>query len=47
MSPTAPDPMVYLKAAYAVAGVIYLGYLGSLWLRFRRLREEMKDLRRG
>jgi hypothetical protein len=38
------DPIIYLKAAYAVAGVIYLGYLGSLWLRFRRLREEMKEL---
>jgi hypothetical protein len=41
-----PDPIVYLKAAYAVAGVIYLGYLGSLWLRFRRLREEMRELKR-
>jgi hypothetical protein len=40
------DPILYLKAAYAVAGVIYLGYLGSLWLRFRRLREEMRELKR-
>ncbi len=41
-----PDPMIYLKAAYAVAGVIYLGYLGSLWLRFRRISEEMRELKR-
>jgi CcmD family protein len=38
---------VALKAAYIVTWVILLGYLGSLARRFRRVREEMKDLRRG
>jgi CcmD family protein len=38
---------VALKAAYIVTWVILLGYLGSLLSRFRRAREEMKDLKRG
>lgn len=38
---------VALKAAYIVTWVILLGYLGSLLQRFRRVREEMKDLNRG
>jgi CcmD family protein len=38
---------VALKAAYIVTWVILLGYLGSLHRRFRRVREEMKDLKRG
>ncbi len=38
---------VALKAAYIVTWVILLGYLGSLLGRFRRAREEMKDLKRG
>lgn len=38
---------VALKAAYIVVWVILLGYLGSLLRRFRRIREEMKDLSAG
>jgi CcmD family protein len=38
---------VALKAAYIVTWVILLGYLLSLLGRFRRAREEMKDLKRG
>ncbi len=38
---------VALKAAYIVTWVILLGYLGTLVSRFRRVREEMKDLKRG
>ena len=38
---------VALKAAYIVTWVILLGYLGSLWRRFRRVREEMRDLKRS
>ena len=38
---------VALKAAYTVTWVILLGYLGSLLGRFRRVREEMKDFKRG
>ena len=37
---------VALKAAYIVTWVILLGYLGTLLGRFRRVREEMKDLKR-
>ncbi len=38
---------VALKAAYTVTWVVLLGYLVSLLGRFRRAREEMKDLNRG
>jgi CcmD family protein len=38
---------VALKAAYIVTWVILAGYLGSLWRRFRRVGEEMRDLKRG
>ena len=38
---------VALKAAYIVTWVILVGYLGSLWRRFRRVREEMRDLKRS
>jgi CcmD family protein len=37
---------VALKAAYIVTWIVLLGYLGSLWRRFRRVREEMRDLKR-
>ena len=37
---------VALKAAYIVTWVVLLGYLGSLSRRFRRVREEMRDLKR-
>jgi CcmD family protein len=38
---------VALKAAYTVTWVMLLGYLGLLLSRFRRVREEMKDLKRN
>ena len=38
---------VALKAAYIVTWVVLLGYLGSLWRRFQRVREEMKELGRS
>lgn len=38
---------VALKAAYIVTWIVLLGYLGSLWRRFRRVREEMRDLKRS
>jgi hypothetical protein len=37
---------VALKAAYIVTWVIQLGYMGYLWGRFKRVREEQKDLKR-
>lgn len=39
--------MTALKAAYAATWIIQLGYMGYLLSRFRRVREEMKDLKRG
>lgn len=38
---------VALRAAYIVTWVILCGYIGSLLRRFRRVREEMKDLKRS
>lgn len=35
-----------LHAAYAVTWIVLAGYLGSLVSRFRRVKEEMKDLKR-
>ncbi len=37
---------VALKAAYVAFWVIQLGYLGYLFGRFKRVREELKDLHR-
>ena len=36
-----------LKLAYAVTWVIQFGYIGYLLSRFKRVREELKDLDRG
>ena len=37
---------VALKAAYIVTWVIQLGYIGYLLVGFRRVDEEMRDLKR-
>jgi hypothetical protein len=34
-----PDTASYYYAAYALAGVILIGYVLSLWWRARRLRK--------
>jgi CcmD family protein len=36
-----------LKLAYIVTWVIQLGYIGYLVGRYKRVREELKDLKRG
>ena len=38
---------VALKAAYIVVWVIMLGYVAYLVSRYRRVREEIKDLKRS
>ncbi len=38
---------VALKAAYAVTWIIQLGYLRYLLSRYRRVRKEMRDLKRS
>ena len=40
------NSVVFLKAAYIVVWVAYGGYLVSIWLRYRHVREEMRDLTR-
>jgi CcmD family protein len=35
-----------LNLAYAATWIIQLGYIGYLVSRFKRVREEMKDLKR-
>jgi hypothetical protein len=39
-----PDNAGYMVAAYALAAVIYLGYVVSLVVRARRLRERLARL---
>ena len=34
-----PNTFAYYHAAYVVAGVLYAGYVVSLWWRARRLRK--------
>jgi|BarGraIncu00222A_1022003.scaffolds.fasta_scaffold84336_2 CcmD family protein len=38
---------VALKAAYIVVWVLELGYVAYLVSRYRKVREEMKDLKRS
>lgn len=38
------NPIAFLKAAYIVAWVVYLGYLGRILLRMKRVEDEMKEL---
>ena len=33
-----PDTVAYYRVAYVVAGVLYAGYVASLWWRARRMR---------
>jgi len=35
-----PDTAAYYHAAYIIAGVVYAGYVASLWWRARRVRSE-------
>ncbi len=38
--------MKFLYAAYAVTWIIHIAYLGILTRGYRRVREELEDLRR-
>jgi CcmD family protein len=35
--------MKYLYAAYAATWLIHVGYLGNLYLRYKRLQREIED----
>ncbi len=39
--------LIFLKAAYIVAWVIYLGYLGRILLRMKKVEAERKELERA
>ncbi len=39
------NPIAFLKAAYIIAWVVYLGYLGRILLRMKKVEEEMMELR--
>jgi len=41
------NAIAFLKAAYIVAWVVYLGYLGRILLRMKKVEEEMKELERS
>jgi CcmD family protein len=36
--------ITFLKAAYTIAWLVYLGYLARILLRMRRVEEEMKEV---
>jgi CcmD family protein len=39
--------IAFLKAAYVVAWVAYLGYLVRILLRMKKVEEETKEVERG
>lgn len=38
------NSITFLKAAYTIAWLVYLGYLGRILLRMRRVEEEIKEV---
>jgi hypothetical protein len=42
-----PDTSGYYHAAYLAAGLLYGGYVLSLWIRARRVRERLHAATRG
>jgi hypothetical protein len=36
--------ITFLKAAYTIAWLVYLGYLGRILLRMRRVEDELKEV---
>ncbi len=39
--------IAFLKVAYAVAWVTYLGYLARILLRMKKVEEETREMERG
>ena len=39
------NPISFLNAAYIVAWVVYVGYLGRILLRMRSVEAEIQELR--
>jgi hypothetical protein len=42
-----PDTSAYYHAAYLAAAVLYGGYVLSLWIRARGVRERLQSVARG
>jgi hypothetical protein len=38
------NSIAFLKAAYIIAWIVYVGYLGRILLRMRRVEEELKEV---
>ncbi len=41
------NSIAFLKAAYLIAWVVYVGYLGRILLRMRRVEDELKEVERS
>ena len=41
------NSIAFLKAAYLIAWVVYVGYLGRILLRLRRVEDELKEVERS
>ena len=41
------NSITFLKAAYVIAWVVYVGYLGRILLRMKRVEDESDELERG
>jgi CcmD family protein len=41
------NAIAFLKAAYIVAWVVYVGYLGRILLRMKKTEDELKEMERG
>lgn len=39
--------IAFLKAAYAIAWIVYVGYLAKILLSMRRVEEELKEVEGG
>lgn len=40
------NSIAFLKAAYIIAWVVYVGYLGKILLGMRRVEEELQEMKR-
>jgi hypothetical protein len=41
------NSIAFLKAAYVIAWVVYVGYLGRILVRMRRVEDELKEVERS
>jgi hypothetical protein len=41
------NSIAFLKAAYIIAWIVYVGYLGKILLRMRSVEEELQEMKRS